>query len=64
MRKQHKAGTQYNMRIALDEYEHKLLKDKQEQRRLHGLPFLSLDKLAKVFMLEGLLQRHFEEHKP
>ena len=53
----------YALQIVFDEEEHALLKAAQAKRKAHGLPFLSLDKIVKLYMLEGLFQRVFLEQK-
>lgn len=61
--KQQQEGKTYKMRLTLDEAEHRLLLQKQQQRKLCRLPFLSLEKLVKMYMIEGLFQRTFLEQR-
>lgn len=53
----------YTIQIKLEEKEHDLLLQKQELRKSNKLPRLSLEKLIKLYMLEGMLGRHFLEQQ-
>lgn len=53
----------YQMRITLSEREHSFLLEKQKKRLQCGLPFLNLENLVKLLMLEGLFQSHFFEQR-
>lgn len=53
----------YQMHLDLSEKEHDLLLEKQRLRKQQGLDFLNLEKLIKLYMIEGLFQSTFLEQR-